>query len=253
MLIMVTARGITAMGIMETLITAMGIMKTLITAMGIMKTLITAMGIMKTLITAMDILKTPIRATLMREKPGLNMGRNPMEANITDSGRRWKSMPIMLFADTGFAMWLVFNEHLSLDTIIAGLIVIAMLTFFLYRLGMWNPARDKLFLARIIPFIFFLFNLVIEVCKANIHMIGIVLSDDPNARISPRIVAHKTKLRTQKGRVALSSSITLTPGTVTVDVGDDCVYVHAIDDRSYEGLNNSALERRLLRMEEGLR
>ncbi|MBQ9527459.1 MAG: Na+/H+ antiporter subunit E [Fretibacterium sp.] len=162
-------------------------------------------------------------------------------------------MPVMLFADIGFVMWLVFSERLSADTVVAGLGVVAALTFFLYRFGMWNPARDKLFLARIIPFIAFMFNLVIEVCKANIHMIGIVLSDDPDACISPRIVAHKTKLKTSKGRVALSSSITLTPGTVTVDVGDDCVYVHAIDVRSREGLNNSALERRLLRMEEGLR
>lgn len=162
-------------------------------------------------------------------------------------------MPLMLFADVGIAMWLIFSERLTADTIIAGLIVVALVTFFLYRLGMWNPAREKLFLTRIIPFIGFLFRLVFEVCKANVHMIGVVLSDNPDARISPRLVAHRTKLRTAKGRVALANSITLTPGTVTVDVGDDCVYVHAIDAYAYDGLTHSVLEKRLERMEGGLR
>ena len=55
-------------------------------------------------------------------------------------------------------------------------------------------------------------------------------------------------IKSDAGKVALANSITLTPGTVTVDVGDDYVYVHAIDEYAEEGLANSVLEKKIERM-----
>ena len=47
--------------------------------------------------------------------------------------------------------------------------------------------------------------------------------------INPGIVKFDPRLKTDKGRMMLANSITLTPGTLTVDVDDDGVfYVHAI-------------------------
>ena len=51
----------------------------------------------------------------------------------------------------------------------------------------------------------------------------------PQLPIKPGIVKIKTKLKTASARVALANSITLTPGTMTVDLTDDgTLYIHWI-------------------------
>ncbi|MBR0165192.1 MAG: Na+/H+ antiporter subunit E [Lachnospiraceae bacterium] len=156
-------------------------------------------------------------------------------------------MPILLFA-----LWLLFHERLTIDVIITGVIAVALVTLFLRAFAGWSVQRDMQFASRALAFLLFVIRLIWEVLKANINVIGIVLSDEPERKINPVIVRHKTGLRTSIGRVALANSITLTPGTVTVDVGDDCVYVHALDVRSCEGLDNNPLEKQLENMERGL-
>lgn len=156
-------------------------------------------------------------------------------------------MPILLFA-----LWLLFNERVSVDVIVAGVIAVILVTLFLKKFCGWSVARDMEFASRILVFLGFVLRLIWEVVKANVNVIGIVLSDEPERKINPVIVKHKTKVHTSVGRVALANSITLTPGTVTVDVGEDGVYVHALDVRSCEGLDNNPLEKMLENMERGL-
>ena len=153
-------------------------------------------------------------------------------------------MPILLYL-----LWLAFNERLTVDVLIVGLLVVALLCIFLKMIGLWNPGKDMKAIARIPAMIGFVLRLLYEVLKANIHMIMLVLSPNPNGRIKPRIVKHKTPIKTEGGRVALANTITLTPGTVTVDAGDDYVYVHAIDEYAIDGLNNNALEKKIENME----
>jgi multicomponent Na+:H+ antiporter subunit E len=51
--------------------------------------------------------------------------------------------------------------------------------------------------------------------------------------IKPGIVKIKTKLKTESGITALANSITLTPGTLTVDLTDDgYMYIHWINVKS---------------------
>ena len=156
-------------------------------------------------------------------------------------------MPILLFA-----LWLVFCERIAIDVIVVGLLGVAAITAFMAKYTGWSVKRDMQLAGKIIPFIGFVLKLIFEVVKANIHIISLVLSDNPDELIKPRIVAHKTRLKTSTGRVALANSITLTPGTVTVDVVDGTVYVHAIDDKAKQGLLDNALERKLENMERGI-
>ena len=51
----------------------------------------------------------------------------------------------------------------------------------------------------------------------------------PTMPIHPGIVRVKSNLQTDTGRIVLANSITLTPGTLTVDVVDDRIMVHWID------------------------
>ena len=153
-------------------------------------------------------------------------------------------MPVLLFV-----LWLMFNERITIDVIIFGIIIVAVLSLAIKMIGLWDPSKDIQRVSRIPSAIGFVLRLVYEVFKANIHMIMLVLSPNPNERIRPKILRHYSNIKTDGGLVALANSITLTPGTVTVDVGDDYVYVHAIDEYAEEGLKDSVIEKQIERME----
>ena len=68
--------------------------------------------------------------------------------------------------------------------------------------------------------------LIVEIVKSNIAVIARVLG--PRHAIDPAVVRLRTSARTDLGKALFANSITLTPGTVTVDVQGDKVMVHAL-------------------------
>lgn len=67
-----------------------------------------------------------------------------------------------------------------------------------------------------------------EIVKANIAVARILLR--PKLGISPAITRVTPTQSTDIGRVTYANSITLTPGTVTIDADGSEFIVHAIDD-----------------------
>jgi multicomponent Na+:H+ antiporter subunit E len=57
-----------------------------------------------------------------------------------------------------------------------------------------------------------------------------------------------TDLRHPLAVTLLANSITLTPGTVTVDVQDGSLLVHALSPKAARGVLGKAMERRILKM-----
>ncbi len=80
--------------------------------------------------------------------------------------------------------------------------------------------------------VFYVFYLFIEIIKANIDVALRVVQ--PVIPINPGIVKVRTKLRSPLGRLILTNSITLTPGTLTVEIKDDILYIHWIDVKDKE-------------------
>jgi len=68
--------------------------------------------------------------------------------------------------------------------------------------------------------------LFIEIIKANMAVVKAVLS--PHMEISPKITKVPMKQSTDLGRVTFANSITLTPGTIAVEMSDDKILVHAL-------------------------
>ena len=73
--------------------------------------------------------------------------------------------------------------------------------------------------------------------EANVDMAKRVVS--PSLPIHPTLVEFHTSLRSPLGRLLLANSITLTPGTLTVEVTEDRLRVHWIDDRQAEDLEQA--------------
>ena len=69
-----------------------------------------------------------------------------------------------------------------------------------------------------------------EMIKSNIDVARRVVT--PSLPINPGIVEVKTKLHSDLAKLILANSITLTPGTLTMDVKDNSLFIHWIDVRA---------------------
>jgi multicomponent Na+:H+ antiporter subunit E len=86
-----------------------------------------------------------------------------------------------------------------------------------------------------------------EIAKSNIDVARRILS--PGLPISPRILKVKTTQKNDLFRVTYAHSITLTPGTLTIDADGDELTVHAIAAEHAEGLEEGEMDRRVTRFE----
>ncbi len=92
--------------------------------------------------------------------------------------------------------------------------------------------------------------LVWEIAKSTWTVIGIVLRG-PSA-ISPNLIKVRASQKSQVAINVYGNSITLTPGTITVDVEGNEFTVHALTQGTADDLAEGTMDRRVVRMESGL-
>lgn len=121
--------------------------------------------------------------------------------------------------------WLLVTFSLSLANIIAG-VVAALITTIVF--GRYFTQKMTKFIqpARYFWFVIYLFVFTWEVLKANFDVAYRVIH--PALPIKPGIVKVKLGIRSGIARTMLANSITMTPGTISVDIIDDHIYVHWI-------------------------
>lgn len=86
-----------------------------------------------------------------------------------------------------------------------------------------------------------------EIVKSSFDVARRVLS--PSMPISPTVFEIRATQKTVVGRVVLANSITLTPGTVTMDVDGDRLTVHALAGESVDYALDGEMDRRVTRTE----
>jgi len=116
-------------------------------------------------------------------------------------------------------------QQVAVGLVVSLVVAVVMKELTIERYGRWlNPMRY--FWAIIYFFVFFYY-----VIKANFDVAYRVLH--PAMPIDPGIVKIRTTLKSPEARTTLANSITLTPGTLTVEITDDGVlYVHWIKVRA---------------------
>lgn len=119
--------------------------------------------------------------------------------------------------------WIMLTERLAADTLLVGALA-SMMIALLFRSGLSFftelRATPRAFVAGILYYGYFFKELV----KSNLKLTAIVLS--PDLPIKPGIVKVRTRLKSRMGRLMLANSITLTPGTLTVELDNEWIYVH---------------------------
>ena len=146
-----------------------------------------------------------------------------------------------------FALWLVFNGKVTLEIVLFGIFLSVAVYVFCCKFLEYSPKKELLALRLLPQGIGYFFVLVKEVIKANVGAISLIVS--PKYDVEPVLVTFKTKLKTDLARTVLANSITLTPGTITVELTGDEFKVHCLDREMAEGLADSVFVERLLRME----
>ncbi len=72
---------------------------------------------------------------------------------------------------------------------------------------------------------------------------------DPRLPISPTLARFAPSQKSELGLVIHANSITLTPGTIAVEVDDGELLVHALTESGAAGLSGSEMDRRVTRLE----
>jgi multicomponent Na+:H+ antiporter subunit E len=124
-----------------------------------------------------------------------------------------------------FLFWLVFTFELSLPNLITGFVV-ALVTTLLFGKYFVDNVRKFFQPHRYFWLLIYLFIFIWECIKANLDVAYRVLH--PALPIKPGIVKIKLDISSKFGRAILANSITLTPGTITVDIIGDYIFIHWI-------------------------
>jgi multicomponent Na+:H+ antiporter subunit E len=89
--------------------------------------------------------------------------------------------------------------------------------------------------------------LLLEIAKANLHVARVILT--PSLPIQPRVIRIRATQRSELGNTIFANSITLTPGTVALDVRGGSILVHALTDQAAAGLVDGVMDSRVSRVE----
>lgn len=128
-----------------------------------------------------------------------------------------------------FVLWLALTSQFNLPELISGCVVclvVSLLAAHIYSTLGLPPISIK----RILFLLLYIIVLFTEVIKANFDVAYRVLH--PRMPIKPGIVVIKTSLKSDIAKLVLANSITLTPGTFTLDVIGDELLIHWINVRA---------------------
>ena len=150
-----------------------------------------------------------------------------------------------------YLFWIVLNQKITLEIALIGAVVVAAVFAFMCR-AMSYSLRLEMCVYRLVPLgILFALRLLWEVIKSNFAVARLVLKHHKNNK--PYIVHVKVPLEHRVLRTLYANSITLTPGTITVDENDGVYTVYCLDRPMAEGIDTAPLCKILMKMEDILK
>ena len=139
------------------------------------------------------------------------------------------------------ALWVLLSGHVAPLDLAMGVAASALVAFAnrdiegVSEMLRWSP--------RLIAYLPWLLK---EIWIANLQVVKLVL--DPALPVDPVIVRLRTRLSSDLARTTLGNSITLTPGTITLDVDGEELVVHALTRGGGAAVMAGGMARRVGRM-----
>lgn len=146
------------------------------------------------------------------------------------------------------ALWIIFNGTITLEVVLVGAAISALLYAFVCRFMEYSPKKDWQGFKNLGRVLRYVVTLVWEIVKANTQVIHFILTS--KYEIEPMLIRFRTDLKKEGNRAVLANSITLTPGTITVALTGDELLVHCLDKELAEGMEESTFVKQLRALEE---
>jgi multicomponent Na+:H+ antiporter subunit E len=159
---------------------------------------------------------------------------------------------VQFFLLMGF--WLLLSGHYDLFHVSMGVLSSIAIILLNIRLRRYYFYSDEVFKTSPMELslnyprfvLFYIPWLIWQIIIASLQVAYVVLH--PRMPIDPALIRFKTKLPTMGSKVILGNSITLTPGTITIQIREDEFLVHALMDISSSGIVDGTLPEQVARL-----
>ena len=155
-------------------------------------------------------------------------------------------MSFLITAIAMFIFWILLSGEFTFILITSGVVASLIVAYLSHDIFV-GKADLKTETGRVFKFIVYIPWLLWEIILANVEIAYLVLN--PKPLVDPQLVRFKNDLKTDLGIVTLAHSITLTPGTVTVEANREEFIIHAIWQKSAEGIIGGEMQRKVKKIE----
>ena len=140
-----------------------------------------------------------------------------------DAWTKWKIVRIMLTTVYLMIGWLLFTGTLAPYSLLVGFFFSFLIALLTYSLFIHEKEADRRALVpRVYLLVVYIGLVIFKMYIASFNVLFNVIRGD----INPRVVHFRTRVKSDVARVLLANSITLTPGTITLNLDDDHLIVH---------------------------
>ena len=155
-------------------------------------------------------------------------------------------MKYFILSCTLVLFWMLLSGHTSVLLLSLGLASVVLVTWLVSRMDHNDKAPVRMLFS--IKFISYLGWLIWQVIITNIDVAKRIWN--PSLPIKPASRKIKVTIKDPLIKTIYANSITLTPGTVTTEVGEDYFIVHALNSEGLDELEEGEMQRRLISLEE---
>ena len=152
-------------------------------------------------------------------------------------------MPLLFFL-----FFVILNGKVTLEICIFGVVIAAVMSLFAWKFLGYDLLKEVRNYRYVPMFLVYAGIVVKEIFLANFQVIGLIF--DLKYKPKPVLVSFRTSLKSEYARVALANSITLTPGTISVELDGDRYVVHCLDERFVCDFNETSFSKYLMKIEE---
>ncbi len=145
-----------------------------------------------------------------------------------------------------YFLWIILNGRITPEILILGIFIAAAVFLFAHEAFGYSE-KSEILVWRYLPLVVvYCLNLVFEIIKSSLAVIMIIMN--PARKPDPVLIEFDSGLESDFQNVVLANSITLTPGTVTVNMTGDHFMVHCLIPEYADGIEESSFVKLLRRM-----
>ncbi len=139
-------------------------------------------------------------------------------------------------------LWIMLSGHYTPLLLSLGLLSVLIVAFISSRMNLiiFDQPILQLYFIKFIPYGFWL---IIQILRSNIDVCRRILN--PKLPINPQLVKVKSTQTSNLAKVIYANSITLTPGTISIDLDGSEIEVHSLSEKGVDELKTGTMDKKI--------